>query len=94
MDILLLLAKVVRGLSGNEIQPPKKFFRSHFKYIANAKQGCQSNRPSSFDLLPVAGGEAEREHVLLAVAALLAHGFKSRPEFLEYALMLYLTGHI
>jgi hypothetical protein len=94
MDILLWLAKVVRGGSGSDIQPPKKFFRRHFKYVANAKQGCQSNRPSSFNLLPVAGGESEREHVLLAVAALLAHGFKPSPELLEYAQMFYLTGHI
>lgn len=83
MGILLWLANVVRGVSGNDIQPPKEFFRRHFKHIANAKQGCQSNRPSSLDLLPVAGGETEREHVLLAVAALLAHGFKSRPEVFE-----------
>lgn len=94
MNILLCLAKVVRGVSGNDIQPPEEFFRRHFKHIADAKQGCQSNRPSSLDLLPVAGGETEREHVLLAVAALLTHGFKPRAEFLEDNLMLYLTGHI
>jgi hypothetical protein len=42
----------------------------------------------------MAGGEAEREHVFLAAAQFLAHGFEPCPEFFEYALMFYLTGHI
>ena len=89
-----MLARIVRGLDGNDVQSSKQLFRRHFKYVANAKQGLQSNRPSGLDLLPMAGGEAKREHVFLAAALFLPHGFEPCPEFFEYALMFYLTGHI
>lgn len=61
--------------------------------ITDAKHCCQSNRPTGLDLLPMAGGEAESEHVLLAVTSFLAHCLEPRTEFLEDALMFRLTGH-
>ena len=42
------------------------------KYFADTKQGPNRDRPTGFDLLPVPGREAEGDHVLLAVAFVLA----------------------
>ena len=45
---------------------------SHFERIANPQKRRHGNRAASFDLLPMASGESEGNHILLAVAAPLA----------------------
>lgn len=45
---------------------------SNLERIANPQKRRHCNRASSFDLLPMASGESEGNHVLLAVAAPIA----------------------
>ena len=54
------------------VRAPDNHCNSHFKCIANPQKCLHCNRATSFDLLPVASGEAEGNHVLLAVAAFVA----------------------
>jgi hypothetical protein len=45
---------------------------SNFERIANPQKSGHCNWSASFDLLPMASGESERNHIFLAVAAPLA----------------------
>src|SRR5215472_15202539 len=45
---------------------------SNFERAANPQKRRHCNRATSFDLLPMASGESESNHVLLAVAAPIA----------------------
>ncbi len=53
------------------IEPVNQLRHWHFKYLADAEQGGHRDWPTGLHLLPVAGGEAEGEHVLLRVAVFL-----------------------
>jgi hypothetical protein len=45
---------------------------SNFEHTANPQKRRHGNRATSFDLLPMASGESEGNHILLAVAAPIA----------------------
>ena len=45
---------------------------ANFERIANPQKRLHCNRATTFNLLPMASGEAEGNHVLLAVTALVA----------------------
>ena len=47
-------------------------YNSNFERIANPQKRRHGNRATSFDLLPMASGKSEGNHMLLAVAACLA----------------------
>jgi hypothetical protein len=48
------------------IKAPQQARRRNSKGFADPQQGCESDGPSGFNLLPVSRGEAERNHVFLA----------------------------
>ena len=59
-------------LIDSSIQVPHQLCHRYFKHFADAQERGDRNGSSRFNLLPVTGGEAEANHILLAVAALLA----------------------
>lgn len=54
------------------VQPLYQPRHWRFKYLADAEQGGHGDGASGLHLLPVAGREAEGEHILLREATLLA----------------------
>ena len=54
------------------VRAPDNYRNSNFERIANPQKRRHCNRATSFNLLPMASGEAEGNHVLLAVAAFVA----------------------
>jgi len=54
------------------IQTLNQLGHRQFEYLADAEEGGHCDGPSGLHLLPVASGEAERQHILLRIAALLA----------------------
>lgn len=63
-DFLIVVDFFVRTLDNHR--------NSNFECIANPQKCRHCNRTTSFDLLPMAGGESKSNHILLAVAASLA----------------------
>jgi len=53
------------------------------KGFTDSQQGCDRDGSAGFDLLPVAGREAEGDHVFLAVSAGLAKLLGALAEILE-----------
>ncbi|HEX2662712.1 MAG TPA: hypothetical protein VHM93_07755 [Candidatus Acidoferrum sp.] len=62
---------------------------SNFERIANPQKRPHGNRAASFDLLPVASGESEGNHILLAVAPPLAEGLHALAKSFEEFCMIY-----
>jgi len=62
---------------------------SNFERIANPQKRRHVNRAASFDLLPMASGESEGNHIFLAVAASLAELLDSLAKSLEEFRMIY-----
>ena len=54
------------------VRAPDDHCNSNPKCIANPQKRRHGNRTTSFDLLPMASGESESNHILLAVATPLA----------------------
>ena len=54
------------------VQPFNQIGHCQFEYLADAEQGGYRDGATAFHLLPVAGREPKREHVLLREAVLLA----------------------
>lgn len=56
---------------------------ANFERIANPQQSRHCNRATRFNLLPMASGESECDHILLAVPALLAEFLDSLAQSFE-----------
>ena len=56
---------------------------SNFDRVANSQKGRHGDRATRFDLLPMARGESESNHILLAVAALFAEVLDSLAKSFE-----------
>ncbi|HKW64071.1 MAG TPA: hypothetical protein VJN89_16075 [Candidatus Acidoferrum sp.] len=54
------------------VRAPDNHGNPNFECIANPQKRCHCNRATRFNLLPMASGESESDHVLLAVAPPLA----------------------
>ena len=54
------------------VQVSNHFRHRDLEHFADAQEGGDGDGSSRFNLLPGASGESERNHILLAVAALLA----------------------
>jgi len=65
---------------------------SNFERIANPQKRRHVNRAASFDLLPMASGESESNHILLAVAASPAEVPDSLAKSFEELKVIYHTG--
>ena len=62
---------------------------ANFERIANPQKRRHGNRATSFDLLPMASGESEGNHILLAVAAPLAEFLDSLAKSFEEFGVIY-----
>ena len=62
---------------------------SNFERIANPQKRPHGDRATSFDLLPMASGESEGDHILLAVAPTLAEGLDALAKSFEEFGMIY-----
>lgn len=62
---------------------------SNFERIANPQKRPHCNRATSFNLLPMAGGESEGNHILLAAAASLAELLDSLAKSFEELGVIY-----
>jgi len=76
----------VQLLVDSGVQAPHELRHGDFKDLADAEESGHGDGPTRFNLLPVAGREAKRNHVLLAPSLLLAKladlGAQSTEEFL------------
>jgi hypothetical protein len=57
--------------------------RLNVKCVAYFEKSSNSDRPPSFDLLPVARGKAQRNHVFLSIFLAVPEAFYSGPESAE-----------
>lgn len=63
----------------------------HLEHIADAEKGGNGDGAARLDLLPVPGGKAERDHVLLAVPLALPQFSESLPQGVEKFRLIYHT---
>jgi hypothetical protein len=70
------------------VEVPDELGNPNSQRLANPQQRRHGDRPSCFDLLPVPGRKAERNHILLTVAPLAAQGLDPLPEGPEEFLLI------
>src|ERR1700745_528824 len=71
------------------VRAPDNHCNSNSKCIANPQKRRHCNRTTSFDLLPVASGESESNHILLAVATPLAEFLNAQGKSFEKFDVIY-----
>jgi hypothetical protein len=88
-----------RAITGNtesiavnaSIQSAHNLFNADLEHITNTQEGRHCNGTARFDLLPVASGKSEGNHVFLAVFALLTEPLDSAAKRLEEFGVIYHT---
>ena len=71
------------------VRAPDDHCNSNSKCIANPQECRHCNRTTSFDLLPMASGESESNHILLAVTTPLAEFLDALAKSFEKADVIY-----
>ena len=71
------------------VRAPDDHCNSNSKCIANPQESRHCNRTTSFDLLPMASGESESNHILLAVATPLAEFLNAQAKSFEKFDVIY-----
>jgi hypothetical protein len=70
------------------IKVPNQTCNADFESLTDTQEGCDCDRATSLDLLPVAGGEAKGDHVLLAEASLLTKFADALTQFSKELLLI------
>ena len=76
----------------SSIQPAHNLVHPSFENVADAQQRPNRDRTSGFDLLPMACGKTERNHILLTVTVLPAQSTDALPQGFKKLLFVYHAG--
>jgi hypothetical protein len=83
-----LAGRQATALSRMPIQAPDQALHRALKDAGDAQQGADCDGAASLDLLPMAGRESVRNHVLLAVTRALAQLANTVPESAKESLLI------